>query len=207
MIKLKYFSAGIIGLVIIIAITVIIFNYQSRAANSTTTIMQLYQPNPPKGISIISGNVVWYYNNITGTTVILNITSQRATIGVTRGQKINYTLQLAQKNFQIIDNAGIINFSSYNYLTRVYLVNRTGNIILARNNCCPPLGGGGNSEFALNAIFLMIEVIVPFMIIVSAVMLLRDFFKKTKPANKFYKIAIIVLIIIELAALSIIGVL
>ena len=69
---------------------------------STTTIPTLYQPPPPKGIAIISGNIIWSYNNSTATIIIFNATSNsgeactvignwtmsNCAISVMQGQKI-----------------------------------------------------------------------------------------------------------------------
>jgi hypothetical protein len=102
-----------------------------------------FQPPPPKGISVISGIVAWYYSNLTKTIVVINATSptnclvtsnpnqtSECIISVTKGQKITLTRPVyVYYNYSVpqplIDCLGYANYTC--------IINETGNLTLSNS--------------------------------------------------------------------------
>ena len=126
----------IILAVVVVAIVVsILFLFYSQSNMSHKLLGPLYQPLPPKGISVISGNVTWYYDNATNTIIVFsamaNATSdcpthsgtEECTIGVIKGQKIKFNQSLT---FVLVEN-GVIRLGN-----ETLEMNMTGNISLLK---------------------------------------------------------------------------
>ncbi len=81
--------AGIIVMAIILLLALFIYaHYFSAPHPGINSVSEnLYRPPPPKGISIVAGNVVWHYDNMTRSVVITSF-SQNNIIMVTAGQEL-----------------------------------------------------------------------------------------------------------------------
>ena len=97
-------ALGVVIFVVVVVIT--IFSLLPHAVQKKYG--PLYQPPPPKGISVINGNIIWTYDNSTNTIILLAAGTDNSTnsylaypyscprvegvpfcvIGVTAGQKL-----------------------------------------------------------------------------------------------------------------------
>ena len=122
-------AAGIVVIAIILLLALFIYTYYFSAPNPgmNSVSKNMYRPPPPKGISIIAGNVVWYYDNITRSVVITSF-SQNNIIMVTAGQELGISPY---------HSAGILYMSSNSVSLLNTSVENTGKATLV-NIAAPP---------------------------------------------------------------------
>ena len=99
--------------------------------------VNLFQPPPPKGITVVSGLVTWYYDNATSTIIVLNATTSNTKIGVIAGQKIKLeaTPNVLFGPIYSPQGAATLNFTNASIANRTVYVVKSGNLSFT---CCLP---------------------------------------------------------------------
>jgi hypothetical protein len=116
---------------IVIAVVALFLVFGHVIGQSKSTVAggkTLFQPRPPTGISVVSGNIIWYYDNSTSTVVVLNATPN-CTIGVTKGQSIKFSMQ---QPYGVLYKGEAANGAASIPYNGLYKVPLTGNLSIVR---------------------------------------------------------------------------
>jgi hypothetical protein len=141
--KLFEKSKLLISIAIILLLTYLLIEIYAKPK----IISQLYQPTPPKGISVIAGNITWTYDNATNSIIILNARNsstgapcpshnyQYCEIEVMKNQKIQFDSPLITIEDNKIRN--ITTNSSTWWWPISFYINQTGNITIMNFTTTP----------------------------------------------------------------------
>jgi hypothetical protein len=129
-------AIGIAAFVLIVLLAAFVYtNYFGSQKTSVPAGSEApYRPLPPKGISVVSGNVIWHYDNSTASIIITGF-SQNDIIGVTEGQEISMGMsQPAWMRYE--SNTSVLYQLRQN---QPYEVTQTGNASIVNKTLTSPL--------------------------------------------------------------------
>jgi hypothetical protein len=163
-----YRKIGVLVLFVAIVAVILVLSQSGYSGQKLYLTHILYQPAPPKGISVISGNLIWYYDNESNTNVLLNVTNYSSIISVVKGQKIAFTgITGPGRGNATINSSHDLNNS---FLVNTFIVTNTGDLSIV-SEYSPPTPSTG--AYLLSLIYYAALIVIIIVIIVVIILSIR----------------------------------